>query len=109
MPSMYILECADASLYTGSTKNLALRFIDHMNGEGCIHTSKRLPVKLVYCEYYDRIDYAFEREKQVQGWSREKKLALIEGRDTDLPALARNRKRGKIPPHIKRQTKLGTK
>ncbi len=93
MPCMYILECADDSLYTGSTKNLALRFIEHMSELGSNHTKKRLPVKLVYCEYYDRIDYAFEREKQVQGWTREKKLALIEGRDKDLPKLARNTKR----------------
>lgn len=93
MPSMYILECADGSFYTGSAQNLALRFIDHMMGEGSNHTKIRLPVKLVYCEYYARIDYAFNREKQVQGWSREKKIALIEGRDTELPKLARNRKR----------------
>ncbi len=93
MPSMYILECADGSFYTGSTQNLALRFIEHMTGEGSNHTMVRLPVNLVYCEYYARIDYAFNREKQVQGWSREKKLALIEGGDLELPALARNRKR----------------
>ena len=90
---MYMLECADDSLYTGSTKNLALRFIEHMNGLACDHTRTRLPVKLVYCEYFDRIDYAYEREKQVQGWSRVKKLALIEGRITDLPKLSRNTKR----------------
>lgn len=88
-----MLECADGSLYTGSTRNLAKRFIQHMAGEGCNHTAKRLPVKLVYCEYYHRIDHAFEREKQVQGWSREKKIALVEGRDYVLPKLARNRKR----------------
>ncbi len=93
MPSMYILECADGSFYTGSARNLAKRFIKHMAGEGSNHTKYRLPVKLVYCEYYARIDYAFNREKQVQGWSREKKIALIEGRDSDLPPLARNRKR----------------
>ena len=43
------------------------------------HTKKRLPVKLVYYEIYDRIDEAFYREKQVQGWSRAKKEALING------------------------------
>ncbi len=93
MPSMYILECADGSFYTGSAQNLAKRFIKHMAGEAANHTKKRLPVKLVYCEYFNRIDHAFAREKQVQGWSREKKIALIEGRDSDLPPLARNRKR----------------
>jgi len=46
-------------------------------------------VKLVYYEEYDRIDEAFYREKQIQGWSRKKKKALVEGRLNDLPALAR--------------------
>lgn len=93
MSSMYILECADASLYVDSTKNLALRFIQHLSGEGANHTKCRLPVKIVYCEYYDRIDYAFDREKQVQGWSRKKKIALIEGRLSDLRPLARCKQR----------------
>lgn len=93
MPCMYILECVDESFYTGSTKNLTLRFIEHMNGEGSHHTANRLPVKLVYCEYFARIDYAFNREKQVQCWSRDKKIALIQGRSHDLSSLARNRKR----------------
>jgi putative endonuclease len=48
-----------------------------------------LPVKLVYYEEYKRIDDAFYREKQVQGWSRKKKLALIEDRIEDLPRLAK--------------------
>jgi putative endonuclease len=95
MPSMYILECADGSFYTGSAQNLARRFIQHMAGEAADHTKSRLPVKLVYCEYYHRIDHAFNREKQVQGWSREKKIALIEGRNFELPGLSINRKRRK--------------
>jgi len=76
---MYILECADGSYYTGSTNNLELRLAQHQNGEGANHTKKRLPVKLVYYEEFDRIDEAFYREKQVQGWSRKKKEALING------------------------------
>jgi putative endonuclease len=77
MPYMYILECADGSYYTGSTKELERRLWEHQNGLGANHTSKRLPVKLVYCEECDRIDDAFYREKQVQGWSRKKKEALM--------------------------------
>ncbi len=77
MPYMYILECADGSFYTGSTKDLERRLWEHQNGLGAHHTAKRLPVKLVYCEEYDRIDDAFYREKQVQGWSRKKKEALM--------------------------------
>jgi putative endonuclease len=77
MPYMYILECADGSYYTGSTKDLERRLWEHQNGLGANHTAKRLPVKLVYCEECDRIDDAFYREKQVQGWSRKKKEALM--------------------------------
>ncbi len=78
---MYILECADGSYYTGSTNNLDLRLAQHQAGEGANHTKKHLPVKLVYFEEYERIDQAFNREKQVQGWSRKKKEALI----NDMP------------------------
>ena len=77
---MYILRCADGSYYTGSTTDLQRRLLQHQNGEGANYTRKRLPVELVYYEEYDRIDEAFYREKQVQGWSRKKKEALIEGK-----------------------------
>jgi putative endonuclease len=85
---MYILECADGSYYTGSTKNLELRIRQHQNGEGANHTKKRLPVKLVYYEEFQRIDEAFFREKQVQGWSRIKKEALISTNHSRLPELS---------------------
>ena len=85
---MYILECADGSYYTGSTNNLEKRLLQHQNGEGANHTKKRLPVKLVYLEVYPRIDDAFYREKQIQGWNRRKKEALISGEKKLLPELA---------------------
>ena len=85
---MYILECSDGSYYTGSTTNLELRLQQHQSGEGANHTKKRLPVTLVYYEKYSRIDEAFYREKQVQGWSRKKKEALINGNPELLPQLA---------------------
>ena len=86
---MYILECSDGSYYTGSTNNLELRLSQHQNGEGANHTKKRLPVKLVYFEEFERIDEAFYREKQVQGWSRKKKKALIDGSPEKLHELAK--------------------
>jgi putative endonuclease len=85
---MYILECADGSYYVGSTNNLDLRLLQHQAGEGANHTKNRLPVKLIYYEEYDRIDLAFYREKQVQGWNRKKKEALIKGMPGLLPELA---------------------
>jgi len=48
-----------------------------------------LPVKLVYCEEYDRVVDAFYREKQVQGWTRRKREAMINGVPELLPALAK--------------------
>ena len=85
---MYILECSDGSYYTGSTKYLDLRLAQHQAGEGSNHTKKRLPVKLIYFEEFQRIDEAFYREKQIQGWSRKKKEALINGLTEELKKLA---------------------
>lgn len=86
---MYILLCADGSYYTGSTNDLERRIAQHEAGEGANHTRKHGPVKLVYYEWYPRVDQAFYREKQVQGWSRKKKEALINGQPGMLPELAK--------------------
>ena len=85
---MYILECADGSYYTGSTRDLERRVNQHQKGEGAKYTRKKLPLKLVYMEEFSRIDEAYYREKQVQGWSRKKKQALISGDFDKLPGLA---------------------
>lgn len=85
---MYILECADGSFYTGSTNDLDRRIEEHQNGEGANHTKKHLPVKLVYCEEYSRVETAYYREKQVQGWNRSKKEALIGGEYQKLTELS---------------------
>jgi putative endonuclease len=86
---MYILLCADGSYYTGSTNDLERRIAQHEAGEGANHTRKHGPVKLVYYEWFPRVDQAFYREKQVQGWSRKKKEALINGEFGQLPELAK--------------------
>ena len=85
---MYILRCSDDTYYTGSTKDLQKRLIQHQNGEGANHTKKRLPVELIYCEAFPRVAEAFAREKQVQNWSRKKKEALIDGDESALHFLA---------------------
>jgi len=90
---MYILECSNGTFYTGSTKDLAKRIEEHENGLGANYTKKHLPVKLVYYEEFDRIDEAFYREKQVQGWSRLKKLALINEKKIDLHQLSKKIKK----------------
>lgn len=87
---LYILLCVDGSFYTGSTNDLERRMKEHQAGKGANHTRKRLPVELVYWEEYNRIALAYNREQQIKGWSREKKIALIEGRNGDLPELAKS-------------------
>jgi putative endonuclease len=74
---MYILLCGDGSYYTGSTNNLYLRLHQHKTCVGSNHTARRQPVELIYFEEFDRVQDAFLREKQIQGWSRKKKEALI--------------------------------
>lgn len=86
---VYILECSDGSYYTGSTKDITKRITEHKNGHGSNHTKKHLPVSLVYLEEFTRIDEAFYREKQIQGWSRKKKEALIQGNFNQLPELSK--------------------
>jgi putative endonuclease len=86
---VYILLCANGKYYTGSTKNLERRIAEHESGEGANFTKKHLPVKLLYFEEYDRIDIAFYREKQIQGWSRAKKEALIKGKTEQLIELSK--------------------
>ena len=87
---LYILECSDGSFYTGSTTDLETRIDQHVRGEGAVYTRSRLPVRLVFFEEFERIDEAFLREKQVQGWSRKKKNALIKGEYDKLPGLSGN-------------------
>ncbi len=86
----YILKCSDGSYYTGSTKDLERRLIEHQEGLGANYTKKRLPVELVFFEEYSRIDEAFYREKQIQGWSRAKKKALIANQLDKLKELSKN-------------------
>ncbi|MCX6257177.1 MAG: GIY-YIG nuclease family protein [Bacteroidia bacterium] len=87
---MYILLCSNGQYYTGSTNDLDRRIEEHQKGEGSNFTKKHLPVVLVYYEEFQRIDDAFYREKQVQGWSRKKKEALIKQEYNKLPDLSRN-------------------
>jgi putative endonuclease len=76
----YILECADGSFYVGSTVNLEARLWQHNEGVGANYTRprRRRPVKVAWAGEFARIDEAFAFEKRVQGWSRKKRIALIE-------------------------------
>ena len=89
MPFVYMLRCGDNSYYVGSTWDLENRVWQHATGSGSQYTSKRQPVTLVFAQEYDRIAEAYAREKQIQGWSRRKREALIDGRFNELPTLSR--------------------
>jgi len=75
----YMLRCADGSYYVGHTDNLEARVGAHQSGliEG--YTQKRRPVTLVWSQDFPERDQAFRAERQIKGWSRAKKEALIRG------------------------------
>nr|WP_201470685.1 GIY-YIG nuclease family protein [Microbacterium hydrocarbonoxydans] len=79
MGYVYILRCADGTLYVGSTRDLGRRLVQHEEGMGSAYTKRRLPVQLIWSGEYARIDEAFAWEKRLQGWSHAKRLAFIEG------------------------------
>ncbi len=86
----YILKCSDNTYYTGSTNQIEKRFWEHENFLGANYTKKRLPVELVYLEEFEKIEDAFIREKQIQGWSKAKKEALIYGNYDRIVELSKN-------------------
>jgi putative endonuclease len=90
MAFMHILECADGSYYTGSTIDIEKILWEHNNFLGSNYTRKKHPVKLIYLEEFKRIDDAFNREKQIQGWGHAKKKALIDSEFNKLVELSKN-------------------
>jgi len=75
---VYILECADGSYYTGVTNNLERRMLEHSNGvDKFCYTYTRLPIKLVYHQFFSDPNQAIMWEKKIKGWSRAKKKALM--------------------------------
>jgi putative endonuclease len=90
--TVYILRCADGSYYTGLTKQeIEARVWEHNAGIYDGYTRHRRPVELVFTETYDRILDAIARERQIKGWSRVKKQALMAMDYESLPALSKNR------------------
>jgi predicted GIY-YIG superfamily endonuclease len=76
---VYIVRCADGTLYTGYARNPHERVKVHNSGKGSKYTRARLPVSLAYTERCDSLSAALKREREVKPWSRAKKQALIEG------------------------------
>jgi putative endonuclease len=90
---LYILRCDDGSYYTGTTRaDLERRVSEHQSGHLPGYTETRRPVELAYSEYFDRITDAISAERQIKGWSRVKKEALMSGDFAKLKDLARRRR-----------------
>ena len=84
MYSVYIVRCADGTLYTGMARDPDARVKVHNSGKGAKYTRARLPVSLVYTEPCESLSAALKREHQLKPWSRAQKEALIVG--TSLPS-----------------------
>ncbi len=78
---VYVLECADNTLYTGWTINLDKRIKVHNEGKASKYTRARLPVKLVYLETFDDKITAQKREWEIKQMSRKDKLMLIKNQN----------------------------
>ncbi len=97
---VYMLRCVDGSFYVGTATgdDLGRRINEHQTGAYPGYTLKRRPVTLVWSEHFDRITDAISAERQIKGWSRAKKQALITG-DWDQVRLLAKRRAGKpVPP-----------
>lgn len=93
---VYILRCSDGSLYVGETCSITERLQQHHEGRGSLHTSCRLPVTLIYSEEHPSEFSACRRERQIRRWTREKKLALADGRVATLKGISRRKRLAKI-------------
>jgi predicted GIY-YIG superfamily endonuclease len=88
---VYILQDAADSYYIGYTQDLSARVKAHQSGLGGLHTRKLISPRLVYSEPQPTLVAAINRERQLKGWNREKKRALIEGRLVALKTLSYSR------------------
>jgi putative endonuclease len=76
---VYIVQCADGTLYTGYATNPSAREKAHNAGRGARYTRGRRPVALVYLEPFDTRSGALKREHELKRWSRDRKVALVGG------------------------------
>jgi len=86
----YMLRCSDGSFYVGHTDNLETRFYMHCEGLLPSYTKTRLPVELVWSAEFPTRYEALQTERQIKGWSRAKKAALIRSDWAALSRLARS-------------------
>jgi putative endonuclease len=89
----YMLRCSDDSFYVGSTSHddVNVRLTEHNEARYIGYTSSRRPVSLVWSKWFDDLRDAHSTERQIKGWSRAKKMALIGGDVEALFQLSRRR------------------
>ena len=80
---VYMLRCADGTLYTGWTNDLGKRLKTHTAGKGGKYTRTRLPVELAYTERFETEHEARSREWHIKRLSRQEKLALIKAKEAE--------------------------
>lgn len=88
---VYILKCADNTLYTGITTDISRRVKEHNRKKGGACTRARLPVKLTHKESYQTRTKALKREHQIKRWPKNKKIALINRDKTQFKQLSKPR------------------
>ena len=88
---VYLVRCADDSFYAGHTDDLEKRIGEHAVGGCSGYASTRLPVELVFSQECPTRIEALSSERQIKGWSRAKKKALIRGDWEEISRLAKNR------------------
>jgi len=74
---VYILLCADNSLYTGYSDNPEKRFVEHKSGRGAKYTKSHKPLKILYQETFATKSEALKREIEIKSWPRAKKITLL--------------------------------
>ena len=89
----YLLRCADGSFYAGHTDDVEKRIGEHMTGACGGYTATRLPIELVWSQECSTRIEALSFERQIKGWSRAKKEALIRGNWEELSRLAKGKPR----------------
>ena len=87
---VYIMTNRSRTLYTGVTSNLFGRVLQHKEGRGSKFTSKYRITQLVYYEEHNDVKESIMREKQIKGWLRKKKIALIESMNPNWSDLSEN-------------------
>ncbi len=75
--TVYILRCADGTLYTGITNDLERRIAEHASGQGAQYTKGRSPLQLVYQESCPGRGLASKREIEIKSLGRKAKLLLV--------------------------------